>query len=155
MLAHESFENEAIAKIMNDSFVNIKLDREERPDIDRIYMTYLQVSAEWLDLPVTTIADFRQRKEEEDGRCLFVSLRFGHASMMQPNAPSADISPDPESRTVLCRDILPSREVQDFTTAYQRALGSRSPAVRGVGEEHDREFKGSLWGMSFARKLQA
>jgi uncharacterized protein YyaL (SSP411 family) len=46
VLAHESFEDEAIAKIMNDSFVNVKLDREERPDIDRIYMTYLQVSAE-------------------------------------------------------------------------------------------------------------
>ncbi|KAK1920695.1 hypothetical protein DB88DRAFT_513831 [Papiliotrema laurentii] len=44
VLAHESFENEAIAKIMNNSFVNIKLDREERPDIDRIYMTYLQAT---------------------------------------------------------------------------------------------------------------
>jgi len=28
---------------MNDSFVNIKVDREERPDVDRMYMTYLQV----------------------------------------------------------------------------------------------------------------
>ena len=46
MFADESFENEAIAKIMNDSFVKIKLDREEWPDIDRMYMTYLQVSAE-------------------------------------------------------------------------------------------------------------
>lgn len=37
----ESFENEAVAEVMNDSFVNIKVDREERPDIDRVYMTYL------------------------------------------------------------------------------------------------------------------
>ena len=44
MLAHESFENESTAKIMNDHFVNIKVDREERPDVDRMYMTYLQVS---------------------------------------------------------------------------------------------------------------
>ena len=43
MLAHESFENEEIADLMNRSFVNVKLDREERPDIDRVYMTYLQV----------------------------------------------------------------------------------------------------------------
>jgi uncharacterized protein YyaL (SSP411 family) len=43
VLAHESFENEDIAKIMNEHFVNIKVDREERPDVDRMYMTFLQV----------------------------------------------------------------------------------------------------------------
>lgn len=44
MLAHESFENDEIAQIMNEYFVNIKVDREERPDVDRMYMTFLQVS---------------------------------------------------------------------------------------------------------------
>jgi uncharacterized protein YyaL (SSP411 family) len=43
VLAHESFENDEIAKIMNEYFVNIKVDREERPDVDRMYMTFLQV----------------------------------------------------------------------------------------------------------------
>lgn len=38
----ESFENEQIAEIMNEFFINIKVDREERPDIDRIYMTFVQ-----------------------------------------------------------------------------------------------------------------
>src|SRR6187455_454680 len=37
VMAHESFEDEAIANVMNDNFVNIKVDREERPDIDQIY----------------------------------------------------------------------------------------------------------------------
>jgi uncharacterized protein YyaL (SSP411 family) len=37
VMAHESFEDAAIAKVMNDNFVNIKVDREERPDIDQIY----------------------------------------------------------------------------------------------------------------------
>ena len=37
VMAHESFEDPAIAKVMNDLFVNIKVDREERPDIDQIY----------------------------------------------------------------------------------------------------------------------
>ena len=36
VMAHESFENEDVAKIMNDNFVNIKVDREERPDLDDI-----------------------------------------------------------------------------------------------------------------------
>ncbi|WP_421869153.1 thioredoxin domain-containing protein [Marinoscillum sp.] len=43
VMAHESFENEEIAAIMNENFINIKLDREERPDIDNIYMDAVQV----------------------------------------------------------------------------------------------------------------
>ena len=43
-MERESFESEEVAKIMNDNFVNIKVDREERPDIDKVYMTFVQVS---------------------------------------------------------------------------------------------------------------
>ncbi|QES89794.1 thioredoxin domain-containing protein [Rhizosphaericola mali] len=42
VMAHESFENEETAHIMNDWFINIKVDREERPDLDQIYMDALQ-----------------------------------------------------------------------------------------------------------------
>jgi uncharacterized protein YyaL (SSP411 family) len=42
VMAHESFENEGIAALMNEHFINIKVDREERPDIDSIYMTAIQ-----------------------------------------------------------------------------------------------------------------
>jgi uncharacterized protein YyaL (SSP411 family) len=38
VMAHESFEDEATAQVMNDNFVNVKVDREERPDLDAIYM---------------------------------------------------------------------------------------------------------------------
>jgi uncharacterized protein YyaL (SSP411 family) len=44
VMAHESFENEEIAGIMNREFVNIKVDREERPDVDRVYMTFVQAT---------------------------------------------------------------------------------------------------------------
>ncbi len=40
VMAHESFEDDATAKIMNELFVNIKIDREERPDLDKIYQTH-------------------------------------------------------------------------------------------------------------------
>jgi uncharacterized protein len=43
VIAHESFEDEATARILNDNFVNIKVDREERPDIDRIYQIAQQM----------------------------------------------------------------------------------------------------------------
>ena len=42
VMAHESFENDSIAAIMNENFINIKIDREERPDIDQIYMEAVQ-----------------------------------------------------------------------------------------------------------------
>ncbi|MEP7071582.1 MAG: thioredoxin domain-containing protein, partial [Verrucomicrobiota bacterium] len=44
VMAHESFEDEATADIMNEAFVNIKVDREERPDVDRVYMTFVQAT---------------------------------------------------------------------------------------------------------------
>ena len=42
-MERESFESEEVAKILNEHFVPIKVDREERPDVDRVYMTYVQV----------------------------------------------------------------------------------------------------------------
>jgi hypothetical protein len=43
VMAHESFEDEETAKLMNENFVNIKVDREERPDLDSIYMSAVQL----------------------------------------------------------------------------------------------------------------
>jgi len=43
VMEHESFEDEEVAKLMNDHFVSIKVDREERPDIDQIYMSAVQL----------------------------------------------------------------------------------------------------------------
>ena len=42
VMAHESFENKEIAELMNNYFVNIKVDREERPDVDSLYMSSVQ-----------------------------------------------------------------------------------------------------------------
>jgi uncharacterized protein len=44
VMAHESFESEEVAAVMNREFVNIKVDREERPDVDRVYMTFVQAT---------------------------------------------------------------------------------------------------------------
>ncbi|MFC3862661.1 thioredoxin domain-containing protein [Deinococcus antarcticus] len=42
VMAHESFENDAVAAVMNEHFVNVKVDREERPDVDAVYMAATQ-----------------------------------------------------------------------------------------------------------------
>ncbi len=53
VMAHESFEDEATAAVMNELFVNIKVDREERPDIDHIYMSALHAFGERGGWPMT------------------------------------------------------------------------------------------------------
>jgi uncharacterized protein len=53
VMAHESFEDEAVAQAMNELFVNVKVDREERPDIDQIYMSALHHLGEQGGWPLT------------------------------------------------------------------------------------------------------
>src|SRR5205807_3570912 len=53
VMAHESFEDDGVAAVMNDLFVNIKVDREERPDIDQIYMSALHLIGEQGGWPLT------------------------------------------------------------------------------------------------------
>jgi uncharacterized protein YyaL (SSP411 family) len=55
VMAHESFENPQIAALMNENFVNIKVDREERPDIDHIYMSALHAMGEQGGWPLTMV----------------------------------------------------------------------------------------------------
>ncbi|MEA1677568.1 thioredoxin domain-containing protein [Nitrospirillum sp. BR 11163] len=53
VMAHESFENETIAALMNELFVNIKVDREERPDVDQVYQQALSLLGQQGGWPLT------------------------------------------------------------------------------------------------------
>lgn len=55
VMAHESFEDQEVAKLINDAFVPVKVDREERPDIDQIYMTACQMMTGRGGWPLTII----------------------------------------------------------------------------------------------------
>ena len=83
VMAHESFEDEATAAVMNERFVNIKVDREERPDIDAIYMGALHALGEHGGWPLTMFLDQDARpvwggtyfpKESRFGRAGFVDV---------------------------------------------------------------------------------
>ncbi len=56
VMAHESFENEEIAATLNENFVSIKVDREERPDVDAVYMTATQAMTGQGGWPMTVFA---------------------------------------------------------------------------------------------------
>jgi uncharacterized protein len=53
VMERESFEDEATARLMNENFVNIKVDREERPDVDQIYMNFVQITTGHGGWPMT------------------------------------------------------------------------------------------------------
>jgi uncharacterized protein len=83
VMAHESFEDEATAAVMNDLFVNIKVDREERPDVDAIYMGALHELGEQGGWPLTMFLTSDAEpfwggtyfpKEERYGRPAFVRV---------------------------------------------------------------------------------
>ena len=69
VMAHESFEDEATAKVMNEKFVNVKVDREERPDVDAIYMNAIQVMGEGGGWPLSAFC-------LPDGRPYFLGTYF-------------------------------------------------------------------------------
>ncbi|MCA1759119.1 MAG: thioredoxin domain-containing protein, partial [Bacteroidales bacterium] len=56
VMEHESFEDEQVAKIMNDNFICVKVDREERPDVDHYYMTAVQLMQQQGGWPLNVIA---------------------------------------------------------------------------------------------------
>src|SRR5690606_17858611 len=69
VMAHESFEDEATASLMNERFVNVKVDREERPDVDSIYMDAVQAMTGSGGWPMTVVVD-------HDGRPFFGGTYF-------------------------------------------------------------------------------
>ena len=69
VMEEESFENDSIAKIMNANFINIKVDREERPDVDKVYMNAVQLMTGSGGWPLNCIA-------LPDGRPIFGGTYF-------------------------------------------------------------------------------
>ncbi len=77
----ESFENEQVAEIMNKSFVSIKVDREERPDIDKIYMTVCQLMTNSGGWPLTILMT-PDKKPFFAGTYFPRETRFGRIGLM-------------------------------------------------------------------------
>jgi len=76
VMEHESFEDESVAEIMNDSFVCIKVDREERPDVDQLYMSAAQLITGGGGWPLNCFAF-------PDGRPFYAGTYFPKDKWMQ------------------------------------------------------------------------
>ena len=133
VMAHESFEDPATAAVMNELFVNVKVDREERPDVDAIYMEAVQALSGHGGWPMTMFLT-------PDGRPYFGGTYFPHTA--RPGIPSF---------TELCRamaqvweerreDVL--TQAADLTAALGRAAelaptGHAIPGAEAIAAARD------------------
>src|SRR3546814_18680905 len=85
-MAHESFENAETAAYLNEHFVNIKVDREERPDVDAVYMSATQAMTGHGGWPMTCVLD-------HDGSQFFAGPYF--PDQPRPSSPSSRQAPEP------------------------------------------------------------
>lgn len=143
VMAHESFEDDAVAAVMNRLFVNIKVDREERPDIDQIYMAALAATGEQGGWPLTMFLTPDARpfwggtyfpKEPRYGRPGFAQVLEAVARTWQERQDELDRSADALADHVRNR-LDPAAQGQavadDAFRNYAEAIESSIDPVKG------------------------
>ena len=139
VMAHESFENEETAKLMNEKFINIKVDREERPDLDSIYMQAVQALTGHGGWPMTVfLTPFGEPfyggtyypPEERQGMPSFRRVL---------NAVSDAYRNKPDSVAHTSRQL---REIYESAKLQARSEGALTPhaldlAYRGIAQKYD------------------
>jgi uncharacterized protein YyaL (SSP411 family) len=120
VMEHESFENPDIAKLMNDNFINIKVDREERPDLDQVYMSAVQIMTGSGGWPLTVF--LRPNGEPFYGGTYFPpDDRYGRPGFSRLLANIADAY-----RTR-------QKDIQENAQTLRQHLNQRMQTVRGSG----------------------
>ena len=159
-MAHESFEDEATAAVMNELFVPIKVDREERPDIDAIYMGALHALGEQGGWPLTMFLDPDARpvwggtyfpKETRFGRPAFVDVlgRVAQVFREEPEkvANNARLLTEglaaPANGTAIA--TIDDRLLRDLTTRMAPAVDPIHGGIRGAPKFPQWSFFWMLW----------
>ncbi|HEU5273785.1 MAG TPA: thioredoxin domain-containing protein [Xanthobacteraceae bacterium] len=123
VMAHESFENDATARVMNDLFVNIKVDREERPDIDQIYMAALHHLGEHGGWPLTMF--LTSDGEPVWGGTYFPpTSRYGRPAFVDVLREVARLFRDERGKIDHNRDALMARLADAARPAGQATIGA-------------------------------
>ena len=136
VMAHESFEDPATAEVMNDLYVNIKVDREERPDIDAIYMSALHSLGEHGGWPLTMFLDSEGRPFW-GGTYFPDKPRFGKPSFAQVLKEVARIHREDPARVrhnaeAILEILRPGRIANDGPEIGEPALASLVPKLVGL-----------------------
>jgi len=138
VMAHESFEDEATARVMNELFVNIKVDREERPDIDQIYMTALHLLGEQGGWPLTMFLT-PQAEPVWGGTYFPKDARFGRPAFVDVLREVARLFREEPSRIEQNRTALLARLADKARPAGRVTIGLKelNAAAMQVGNMFD------------------
>jgi hypothetical protein len=160
VMAHESFEDDATAAVMNELFVNIKVDREERPDIDAIYMGALHALGEQGGWPLTMFLDSEARpvwggtyfpKDFRYGRPAFVDVLKRTATVFREepervaeNAKAlTDALKHPHQGSAVAR--IDDRLLKDLTARMVPAIDPVHGGLQGAPKFPQWSFFWLLW----------
>ncbi len=127
VMEEESFENEDVAKLMNDNFVSIKVDREERPDIDQVYMSAVELMTGSGGWPLNCIA-------LPDGRPVFGGTYFTKKEWMQALNQLAGLYKDEPEKIIAYADRLEEgiKNSDLITVNKEDAIFKKEDVVKAV-----------------------
>jgi uncharacterized protein len=160
VMAHESFEDEATAAVMNDLFVNIKVDREERPDVDAIYMGALHALGEQGGWPLTMFLTSDAEpfwggtyfpKEERFGRPPFIRVLTEIARIYREEKGKIRQNADALKEHLTARNAggptAPPTEARlaDLARRLVQAVDPVYGGIRGAPKFPQPQFFGFLW----------
>ncbi len=147
VMEHESFENGEIAQVLNDHFVSIKVDREERPDIDRTYMAYVMATTGSGGWPMSVWLT-PEGKPFYGGTYFPPDDRYGRPGFPQLLQELARLWQEDRQRLLNHAEqtIKALRESQQTTAGSDSTELQTAPAVkrlvRQLAERYDHEFGG-------------
>jgi hypothetical protein len=124
VMAHESFEDVATARVMNELFVNIKVDREERPDIDQIYMNALHLLGEQGGWPLTMFLT-PQGEPVWGGTYFPKEARYGRTAFVDVLNEVSRLFREEPGRITQNRDALMARLAETARPEGQAVVGLR------------------------------
>jgi uncharacterized protein YyaL (SSP411 family) len=147
VMAHESFEDDATAAVMNERFVNIKVDREERPDIDKIYQTAHQFLTQraggW---PLTMFINPDDQRPFFGGTYFPNDARYGMPSFTDLITRVSDYfrdnKDDIESQGQQLIDIFSKLEPRSAEDGFELSAIPLGAAREKIAQSFDREFGG-------------
>ena len=143
VMAHESFEDDEVAAVMNAHYVCVKLDREERPDIDEIYMTALSMLGEQTGWPLTIFMT-PDRKPFWGGTYFPKTPQYGRPGFIQVLQELSRVWHEDRSRIAnnarALTEALTARARADARGSLQRDLPAR--AARSIAAHMDRQRGG-------------
>jgi len=147
VMAHESFEDEATAEMMNEHFVNIKVDREERPDIDKIYQTAHQLLTQraggW---PLTMFINPDNQRPFFGGTYFPNVERYGMPSFTDLIGRVSDYfrnnREDIESQGQQLVDIFSKLEPRSAVEGFELSAEPLASARQKVAQSFDKEYGG-------------